>query len=108
MTPYSTKPRTRKYVEGYGILSFARNLSDKYGKKLLDTATNTGTDALKTASRKVVHKTAEGTSEFTGNKIANKIVKPKPVPDENSRNIEEIAIPPDKIQEILNELRQVL
>ena len=29
---YSTGPRTRKYVKGYGFLSFAR----KYKKQLLD------------------------------------------------------------------------
>ena len=29
-----------------------------------------------------------------GNKIADKIVKTKPVPDENLRNVEEIVIPP--------------
>ena len=27
---------------GYGILSFARKFGDKYGKKLMDTATKTG------------------------------------------------------------------
>ena len=31
---YSTEPKYRKYVEGYGILSFARKFGDKYGKKL--------------------------------------------------------------------------
>ena len=35
-------------------------------------------------------------------------MKPKPVPDENSRNVEEIFIPPENREEILNELRQVL
>ena len=49
---YSIKPRTRKYVKGYGFLSFVRNLSSKYGKQLLDTATKTVLDALKTASKK--------------------------------------------------------
>ena len=44
---------------GYEFLSFVRNLSNKYGKKLLDTTTKTGVDALKTASKKLVHKTAE-------------------------------------------------
>ena len=39
MTRYSDEPRTRRYVEGYGLLSFARNLSKKYEKKLLDTVT---------------------------------------------------------------------
>ena len=32
---YSTEPKSRKYVEGYGFLSFARKFGDKYGKKLL-------------------------------------------------------------------------
>ena len=44
----STEPRFRKYVKGYGFLSFARKFGDKYGKKLMDTATKTGMDAAKT------------------------------------------------------------
>ena len=32
-------------------------------------------DALKTASKKLVHKAAETTGEFIGNKLADKIVK---------------------------------
>ena len=54
---YSTKPRFRKYVQGYGFLSFARKLGNKYGKKLMDTATKTGTNAAKTASKTVFQKT---------------------------------------------------
>ena len=45
--------------------------------------------ALKTASKKVVHKAAEATGEFLRNKIADKIVKPKHVIDENLRNGED-------------------
>ena len=63
MTRYSIEPRTRKYVKGYGILSFARNLSNKSGKKILGTATKTELDALKTASKKVVHKAVEATGK---------------------------------------------
>ena len=48
---YSTEPRFRKYVKGYGFLSFARKSGDKYGKKLMNTATKTGIDAIKTASK---------------------------------------------------------
>ena len=48
---------------------------------------DTGLDALKTTSKKVFHKVAEATGEFTGNRIADKIVKPKHVIDENSRNV---------------------
>ena len=90
MTRYSTEPRTRKYVKGYEFLSFAK----KYKKQLLDT----GLDSLKTASKKVVDKTGE----FVGNKIPDKIVKPKHVI--NPRNVEETIIPPEKREEILNEL----
>ena len=32
MTQYSIEPRSRKNVKGCGFLSFARNLSNKYGK----------------------------------------------------------------------------
>ena len=46
-------------IKGYGFLSFARKFGDKYGKKLMDTATKTGIDAAKTASKTVVRKTAE-------------------------------------------------
>ena len=105
MRPYSIK--LRKYVKRHGFLSIPRNQSGKYGKKL-DTATNAGPDALKTTFRKLVHKAAEATREITGNKIAHEIVNPKPVPTESSRNIEEIAILPNKRREILNELRLVL
>ena len=37
--------------------------------------------------------------------MADKIVKPKHVIDENPKNVEEIIILPEKRKEILNELR---
>ena len=45
---YSTEPRFKKYVKGYGFLSFARKFGDNHGKKLMDTATKTEMDASKT------------------------------------------------------------
>ena len=63
-------------------------------------ATKTGLDAAKTTSKKVVHKTAEATEEFIANKTADNIVKPETVIDENSRNAEEIVIPPEKTRNI--------
>ena len=77
MERYSIEPRTRKCIEGYGFLSFSRNLYNKYRKKLFDAATQTEPDPLKTASKQVVHKAAEVTGELKGNKVADKIVKPK-------------------------------
>ena len=68
---YSIEPRFRKYVKGYGFLSFTRKVGDKYGKKLMDTATKTVIDAAKTASKRVFQKTAEATGDLIGNKIAD-------------------------------------
>ena len=49
---YSTELQYRKYVKGYVFLSFPKKFGDKYGKKLMDTATKTGIDATKTASKR--------------------------------------------------------
>ena len=40
---YSLEPTYKRYVKGYGFLSFARKFRDKYGKKLINTATKVGT-----------------------------------------------------------------
>ena len=83
-----------------------------YSKKLIDTATKTGIDAAKTASKRVVQKTAEATGDLIGNKIADKITlvaksKSKQKKDEiNEVNeTEEIYIPPQRRQQIINDLR---
>ena len=99
---YSTEPKFRKYVQGYGFLSFARKLGDRYGKKLIDTATKTGIDAAKTASKRVVQKTAEATGDLIGNKIADKITSiGKSKEKEKIDKPEEVYIPPEKIQQIM-------
>ena len=51
---YLTKPNHKKYVKGYGFLSFRRKFGNKNGKELLHTVTKTGMDAAKTASKRVV------------------------------------------------------
>ena len=70
---YSIEPRERRYVKGYGFMSFARNFGNKYGKKLTDTAIKTGKDFATIAGKKIVHKSAEATGDLIGNKIADKI-----------------------------------
>ena len=69
---YLLEPNYRKYVQGCGFLSFARKSGDKYGKKLMDTATKTGLNVTKTVSKRVVQKTAKAT-DLIGIKIADKI-----------------------------------
>ena len=85
---YSTEPKYRKHVKGYGFLSFARIFGDRYGKTLINTATKTGIDAAKTASKRLVQKTSEATGDLVGNKIADKIIsvgKTKSKVEENER-----------------------
>ena len=45
-------------------MSFARKYRDKYGNKLMDTATKTGIDAVKTASKRVVQKKCRSNRRF--------------------------------------------
>ena len=70
---YSIEPRDRVYVKGYGFMSFARSMSNKYGKKLVDTAKKSATAAIKTAFKRAIQKTAETTDDLVGNKSADKI-----------------------------------
>ena len=62
---YSIEPKERRYVKGYGFLSFARNIgthaakvaksmSNIYNQKLVDTAKKSATDAIKTASKRAI------------------------------------------------------
>ena len=43
---YSIESIERRYVKGYGFLSFARNLNNNYGQKLVDSAKKSATDAF--------------------------------------------------------------
>lgn len=56
--------------------------------------------------KKVVNKIAEATRELIGAKIAEKTLKPK-LMKISMKNVEEIAIPQEIRQEILNKLRKV-
>ena len=54
---YSTEPKFRKYVKGYGFLSFAKNLVIYMVKsQWILQKKKTGIDAAKTASKKLVQK----------------------------------------------------
>ena len=53
---YSIELICTKYVEGYCFLSFPRKFGDNMAKKIMDTATKTEIDAVKTASRRELKK----------------------------------------------------
>ena len=79
-------------------MSFGKNigksLSNKNGQKLLDRAKKSTTDAIKTASKRVIQKTAETTGDLIGNKIADKIacVSKKPSNNNNNNNNEDVEL----------------
>ena len=120
---YSIEPRERRYVKGYGFLSFARNIgkniSNKYGQKIVDTARKSATDAIKTASKRAIQKTAKATGDLVGNKTADKITSvskkslKKPRDEELSSNKVNKEIPKKRYisqrerQQIIDELRLI-
>ena len=80
MTRYSIKPRTRKYVKGYGLLLFSRNFGNIY-KKCIGYRTR----CFKNWFQKIVHKVAETIGEFIGNNIADAVVKSNEVKIVNTK-----------------------
>ena len=50
-----------------------KNLSNKYSQKFIDTAKKSTADAIKTASKRAIQKTAEPTGDLIGNKISDEI-----------------------------------
>ena len=120
----------RYEIKEYGFLSFAKtmgkNLSNKYGQKLLDSAKQSIADAIKTASKRAIQKTAESIGNLICNKIADKItsVSKKSSVELHSKELhsgvlhsekkevnneipKERYISPEKRQKIIDELRLV-
>ena len=123
---YSIEPRDRVYVKGYGFFSFAKNIgknvSNKDGKKLLDSAKKSAIDAIKTASKRAIQKTAEATGDLIRDKIADKItIVSKKSSAEHSMELHsknddanrETEVPkkryisPEERQQIIDELRLI-
>ena len=97
-------------------MSFARSMSNKYGKKLVDTAKKSATDAIITASKRAIQKTAEATGDLVGNKIADKITSVSKKSAKKLPTIDEDAeltthkrryISPEERQQVIDELRLV-
>ena len=120
---YSIEPRERRYVKGYGFLSFAENvgkrLSNKYSQKLIDSAKKSTTEAIKTASKQAIRKTVDATGDLIGNKIADKITSvskkksTKELPNNETEEDVEITTPkkryisPEERNQIIKELRLI-
>ena len=126
---YSLEPSYRRYVQGQGFMSFAKNIGSKYGRKLfdksigvgkkmsnkygrktLDKSMDAGKDFAKIVGKKVLTKSAEATGDLIGNKIADRITKSTRNKDqkEDDRIMEEtqeLIIPPEKREQIIRDLK---
>ena len=49
---YSLEPYYRRYVQGQGFMSFARNIGNKYGKKIFDKSLGVGKSMKKKYGKK--------------------------------------------------------
>ena len=89
-------------------MSFAKNMVKNF--KLLNSAKTSTTDAIKTASKRVIQKTAEATGDLIDNTTADKTtsVSKKSPKELHSQNEDEIEIPkeryisPNKGQQIID------
>ena len=122
---YSLEPHYRRYVQGQGFMSFARNIGNKYGKKIfdvsksmknkygkkiLDNSLSAGKDFAKIAGKKVLTKSAEVTGDLIGNKIADRITKSarnkeQTEDDRIMEETQEIIISPEKREQIIRDLK---
>ena len=106
---YSIEPTERRFVKGYGFMSFARNFSDKYSKSLMDKGINISKTFAKTAGKKILKETAKATGDLISNKIADNITaKPskKSQSDEVNNEIpKQRYISPKERQKIIDELK---
>ena len=122
---YSLEPHYRRYVQGQGFMSFARNIGNKYGKKIfdvgksmkkkygkkiLDNSLSAGKDFAKITGKKVLTKSAEAIGDLIGNKIADRITKSarnkeQKEDDRIMEETQEIIIPPEKREQIIKDLK---
>ena len=49
---YSLEPSYRKHVQGQGFMSFAKNIGNKYGRKLFDKSIDVGISMKKKYGKK--------------------------------------------------------
>ena len=70
-----------------------KNLSNKYGQKLLDSAKKSTADAIKAALKRAMQKNTEATGDLIRNRIADKITsvsKKKANNNNNNNNISSV------------------
>ena len=89
---YSLEPHYRRFMSGF--MSFARNIGNKYGKKIFDKSLDVGKSMKKKYGKKILDNSLSAGKDFA--KIAgNRIIE----------ETQEIIIPPEKREQIIRDLK---
>ena len=99
-----TTAKIQKMYTRIWLFVFCQKAWRQIWQKIYRYSTKTGIDAAKTASKRVVQKTAEATGDLISNKIADQITSIGKTKEKTNKS-EEIYIPPEKRQQIINDLK---
>ena len=75
---YSLEPSYRRYVQGQGFMSFAKNIGNKYGKKLFDKSIDIGKSMERKYGKKTLDNSlsaGKGLAKIAGKKVLTKVLK---------------------------------
>ena len=91
-------------------LDIGKSMKKKYGKKILDNSLSAGKNFAKIAGKKVLTKSAEATGDLIGNKIVDRKTKSarnkeQKEDDRIMKETQEIIIPPEKREQIIRDLK---
>ena len=91
-------------------IDIGKKMSNKYGRKMLDKSMDAGKDFAKIAGKKVLTKSAKATGDMIGNKIADRITKrfrnkEQKEDDRIMEETQELIIPPEKREQIIRHLK---
>ena len=113
---YSLEPHYRRYVQGQGFMSFARNIGNKYGKKIFDKSLDVGKSMKKKYIKKILDNSLSADKDFAkiaGNKVLTKIADRKTKSTRNKlqkeddrimEETQEMIIPPENREQIIRDL----
>ena len=112
---YSIESRDRRYVKGYGFLSFAKNIgknlskniSNYYSRKRVGSSKKSATDAIETTSKRTFQKTAEATGYLIANKIPDKITSKKSTTELHSKHLNSKELPQNETNNELPKKRYI-
>ena len=90
------EPRERRFVKGYGFMSFARNFSDKYSKSLMDKGIDVNKTFAKTAGDLIGNKISDNITAKPSGKSYDEVINGIP---------KERYISPKEKQKIIDELK---